>query len=405
MLRILVADDDLESLRRTQRVLRGYQADWEFTFCHGPRQALEAMGLEPYCVIVTNSMAGGVGANLLDFARDLFPEAVRIMVCPPAQQHDMLCAHGTAHQYLSDPVDAATFRETVARASVLGSRLTKPGLKALVSKITVLPSLPTVYVDLVQELRRRDASVSRGAELIGQDVGMTAKILHLVNSSFFGLAVHVKDVPHAASLLGLNALKPLVLSAAVFQELTTNRVPVALAERVFEHSLAVGRLARRIAEAQGLPRLELDDAMLAGVLHDVGKLVLADHFGPEYGQVCLAAEQAELALLSAELDQFEASHADVGGYLLGLWGLSQSLVEAVAWHHDPCAVEATRFTPLTAVHVANALVHAAERTGDGLSQVDRRHLKQIRCEHRWPEWRQMAEANEEACADSRMPLR
>jgi putative nucleotidyltransferase with HDIG domain len=396
MLRVLVADDDLESLRRTQQVLRGYRADWEFTFCHGPRMALEAMALEPYSVIVTNSMAGGVGASLLEFARDLFPEAVRIMVCPPSQQHDMLCAHGAAHQYLSEPVDSATFRETVARASALGARLTKPGLKALVSKITVLPSLPTIYVDLVQELRRRDASVSRVAELIGHDVGMTAKILHLVNSSFFGLAVHVKDVPHAASLLGLNALKPLVLSAAVFQELATGRVPVALAEQVFEHSLAVGSLARRLAEAQGLPRLEVDDAMLGGVLHDVGKLVLADHFGPEYGQVCLAAERAELALLSAELDQFDASHADVGGYLLGLWGLPQRLVEAVAWHHDPCALEMIRFTPLTAVHVANALVHAAEGTGDGLSQVDRRHLKQIRCEHCWPEWRRLAEVSEEA---------
>jgi putative nucleotidyltransferase with HDIG domain len=396
MLRILVVDDDVESLRRTQRVLRGYRADWDFTFCHGPRLALEALALEPYQVIVSATMAGEVGADLLDFARDIFPESVRIMVCPPSQQHDMLCAHGTAHQYLSDPVDPATFRETVARASSLGERLTKPGLKALVSKITVLPSLPTVYIDLMQELRRRDASVARVAELIGQDVGMTAKLLHLVNSSFFGLAVHVRDVPHAASLLGLNALKPLVLSAAVFQELESNRVPVALAEQVFEHSLAVGCLARRLAEAQGLPRHEVDNAMLGGVLHDVGKLVLADHFGPEYAQVCLAAERAELALLSAELDQFDASHADVGGYLLGLWGLPQSLVEAVAWHHDPCALESIRFTPLTAVHVANALIHASEGTGDGLSQVDRRHLKQIRCEQQWPQWRQLAEASEEA---------
>lgn len=392
MLRVLVADDDVESLRRSQRVLRGYRADWDLTFCHGPRLALEAMALEPYSVVVSNAMAGGVGADLLDVARDLFPEAVRIMVCAPSQQHDMLCAHGTAHQYLSEPVDPATFRETVARASSLGARLTKPGLKALVSRMSVLPSLPSVYIELVRELRRRDATVGRVADLVGQDLGMTAKILHLVNSSFFGLAVHVQDVHHAASLLGLNALKPLVLSAAVFQELATCRVPVVLAEQVFEHSLAVGGLARRLAEAQGLSRQEIDNAMLGGILHDVGKLVLADHFGPEYAMVCLAAERAELALLSAELDQFDASHADVGGYLLGLWGLPQDLVEAVALHHDPGAHESNRFTPLTAVHAANALVHGAEAAGAGSSRVDRRYLKQIRCDQRWPQWRRLAES-------------
>jgi putative nucleotidyltransferase with HDIG domain len=252
-----------------------------------------------------------------------------------------------------------------------------------------------VYLEMLSELRRRDASVERVADLIARDVSMTAKVLQLVNSSFFGLAVHVHDVHHAAALLGLNALKPLVLSAGVFRQLEERRVPAALAEQVLEHSVAVGGLARRLAQLEGLHRDEADNALLAGILHDIGKLVLADHFGATYALVCLAAEKAHLPLLAAELDQFAASHADVGGYLLGLWGLPQDLIEAVALHHDPSAHEITRFTPLTAVHVANGLVHHAADGDEDLSceakaKLDFRYLAEIRCVQRLSGWRKEA---------------
>ena len=103
---------------------------------------------------------------------------------------------------------------------------------------------------------------------------MTAKVLQLVNSSFFGLSVHVQDVTHAAALLGLNALRPLVLSAGVFRQLEESKVPTALVEEVLNHSLAVGQLGKQIAEAEGLDRESADNAMLAGILHDVGSSFL-----------------------------------------------------------------------------------------------------------------------------------
>ena len=395
MLRVLIIDDDANALYRTQRMLRAYRSDWQMKFCFGPEPALDALALEPYDVVVADlKMPGADGAELLACVRDLYPDAVRILVCHPAEQTEMLRSLGPAHQYLAKPVDPVLFRDAVARAGSLGQRLSKPGLKALVSKISTLPSLPTVYADLVQELRQRDPSVHRIAELVGRDVGMTAKVLQLVNSSFFGLSVHVQDIRHASALLGLNALRPLVLSAGVFRQLEESRVPAALAEHVLEHSLSVGCLARRLAECEGLCRDEVDNAMLAGILHDIGKLVLADHFGREYAMVCMAAERSEIPLLNAELDQFAASHADIGGYLLGLWGLPQDLIEAVALHHHPSDHELNRFTPLTAVHVANALVHAAATAdihppqGD-LSKLDRRYLAKLRCDRRLQDWQQM----------------
>jgi putative nucleotidyltransferase with HDIG domain len=398
MLRVMIVDDDADALYRTQQMLRSYRRDWQMKFCFGPEPALDALATEAYDVVVADlKMPGADGAELLACVRDLYPDAVRLMVCNPAEQTEMLRSVGPAHQYLSKPVDPVAFHQAIARAGLLKKRLTKPGLKALVSQINTLPSLPAVYVELVAELRNPEAAVPRIASLISRDVAMTAKVLQLVNSSFFGLAVHVHDVKHAAALLGLNSLKPLVLSAGVFRQLEESRVPAALAEQVLEHSLAVGCLARDIGEAEGLTRDEADDALLAGILHDIGKLVLADHFGRDYALVCLAADKTSLPLLSAELDQFDASHADVGGYLLGLWGLPQDLIEAVAFHHDPAAHELDRFSPLTAVHVANALMHAADEGAEADSlatprKLDRRYLERLRCIQRLPVWREIAAA-------------
>jgi putative nucleotidyltransferase with HDIG domain len=396
MLRVMIVDDDADALYRTQQMLRSYRRDWHMKFCFGPEPALDALSAEKFDVVVADlKMPGADGAELLSCVRDLYPDAVRLLVCNPAEQTEMLRSVGPAHQYLAKPVDPIVFHESIARAGLLSKRLSKPGLKALVSKINTLPSLPAVYLELMSELRRPEPAVSRVAGLISRDVAMTAKVLQLVNSSFFGLSVHVHDVKHAAALLGLNSLKPLVLSAGVFRQLEESRVPAALAEQVLDHSLAVGCLARELAEIEGLSREEADDALLAGILHDIGKLVLADHFGRDYALVCLAADKTGMPLLSAELDQFDASHADVGGYLLGLWGLPQDLIEAVAFHHDPAAHEVNRFSPLAAVHVANSLIHALDESevdGEPAAprKLDFQFLERLRCVQRVPAWRSLA---------------
>lgn len=396
MLRILLVDADAETLQRMQQALRAYRSDWRMNFCLGPEPALDALALEPYDVVVAElKMPGADGRELLACVRDLYPDAIRILVCTHAEEMDMLQSLGPAHQCVAKPVDPIVLRDAVARAGAVAHRLTKPGVKALISKINTLPSLPSVYAELLCELRKRDASVRRVADLVQQDVGMTAKLLQLVNSSFFGLAVHVRDVHHAASLLGLKALTPLALSAGVFRQLEQGRVPAELAEQVQEHSMAVGQLARRLAESEGLSHDAADEALLAGILHDIGKLVLADHFGLDYSRVCLAAQRADLPLLEAELDQFAASHADVGGYLLGLWGLPQDIIEAVAFHHDPIAQEGLAFTPLAAVHVANALVHDCSATDEGSprsrsAKLDMEYLAHIRRDRCIAQWRQMA---------------
>lgn len=406
MYKILFVDDDPNELAALQKLLRAYRRHWEMSFCGGGSEAIQLLAENTFHVVVTDlKMPGLSGAELLKYVRELYPDTVRMLLCSQAEYSEMFSAVGPAHQYLTKPCDPELLHDVITRACLLNERLAQPGLRALVSKIDALPSLPAVYLRLVDELRREDASVDRIGELISKDLGMTAKVLQLVNSSFFGLPVHVKDATHAAALLGLNTLRPLVLTAGVFRQLEKSKVPAELLQSVMEHSLAVGCLSKRIAESEGLDRDASDDAMLAGILHDIGKLVLAENLGRDYSIVASAAEITNLPLEQAEHDQFDTSHAEVGGYLAALWGLPQNILEAIAFHHDPGQHPGKQFSGVTAVHVANCLVKEADYANLAIAgvaeengyerprpnQLDQAYLARLDCTSQVEVWRQLAE--------------
>ena len=399
MIRVLFVDDEPQVLDGLRRSLRAYRREWTMEFCEGAEQALALLAEGPFDVIVSDlQMPGMDGAELLTRVRDKYPDTVRIVLSGQSEQERILQAVGPAHQYLSKPCDPAFLRKTVTSAVLLNKRMDNPKLKALVSQMDSLPSLPDIYFELVEELRDEDASVDRIGSLIAKDLGMTAKVLQLVNSSFFGLPVHVNDASHAAALLGLNTLKPLVLTASIFRQLEKSRVSTTFLETVLSHSMAIGGVAKSLAKAEGLDRDTVDNTFIAGALHDVGKIILADNFGRDYTVLCHKAKAQETAIIELELEQFDASHADVGGYLLSLWGLPQEIIEAVAFHHDPSSSVDESFTPLTAVHVANVL---SEQPKDSTLEptatipIDNLYLAKLGMSHRLESWEAIAEASAE----------
>lgn len=395
MTRILFVDDEPKVLDGLRSMLRAYRRDWTMEFCDSAEKALSRLAQEPFDVLVTDiRMPGMDGAELLTRVRDLYPDMVRIVLSGQSEQEQILLAVGQAHQCLSKPCDPEHLRQTIARTSLLSKRMNNPQLKSLVAKMDSLPSLPDIYFELVEELRDEDATVDRVGSLISRDLAMTAKVLQLVNSSFFGLRVHVNDAKHAAALLGLNTLKPLVLTASIFRQLEESRVSATFLETVLSHSLEVGGIAKQLASCEGLDSEAIDNTFIAGALHDVGKVVLADNFGRDYTVLCHKAKAQQSSIVDLEVEQYGTSHADVGGYLLGLWGLPQELIEAVAFHHDPATSVDTRFTPLTAVHVANLLTEqpeGPELEPNEASAFDLEYLVQIGLDDRLQEWQTLAE--------------
>ena len=358
MMRILFVDDEVNILRAQQRMLMDMTDQWEMVFAQSGREALSLMAEKPFDVVVTDMrMPEMDGADLLNEVMRLYPDTIRIVLSGHSEHELVLKSVRTAHQYLAKPCDSEQLRSVVGRAQGLRGILAAESLRGVVSKMTTLPSLPDHYRDMMLQVESEEGSMNVLGKVISQDIGMTAKVLQLVNSAFYGLAQHIGDPAHAVRLLGFNTVRSLVLSAHVFSQLADGTAQIDFAG-LWDHSITTGTIAKRLAAAEGCGQLFQEHALAAGILHDTGKVLLAVN-KPEKASVIrfLCAGDAASSP-EAEKQAFGTTHAEIGAYLLGLWGLPDPIVEAVAFHHRPADCVAATFTPLTAVHVADALEHA-----------------------------------------------
>jgi putative nucleotidyltransferase with HDIG domain len=231
-------------------------------------------------------------------------------------------------------------------------------------------------------------------EFIASDIAMTMKVLQLVNSSFFGLTQRITDPRQAVKWLGIKRIEPLVLTAGIFSQVDDGNLCGLDFATFVDHCLAVGTRAKDIMAQVSNKAEDAEDALLAGMLHDIGKLVLASNLPAQYQEAMDTAAQQVVPLWQTEMETFAASHAEVGAYLAGLWGLPDPIVEAIAFHHEPHRASSREFTPLTAVHVANAL-EREDYPNDGTQgrlDIDESYLDSLGVLHQLPRWRQQRES-------------
>lgn len=389
--KILFVDDELNVLDGLRRMLRSMRDEWVMGFAASGPEALEILERAPFDVVVSDMrMPGMDGAKLLSEVMRRYPEIIRIVLSGHSDEETILRSVGPAHQYLSKPCDAEVLKTTVGRACALRDLLNDDTLKRLVSRLDSLPSLPSLYVELMEELRSGKASMARIGEIISKDIGMTAKVLQLVNSAFFGLPRHVSSPTEAVVLLGIDTVKALVLSVHVFSQFEPAQLHTFSISELQRHSLATAARARSLTEVENLEPMLRDHAFMAGLLHDAGKLILAANLPDPYSEVIQRASAEKLPLHEAEHRVLGVSHAEVGASLLGIWGIPDPIVEAVAFHHQPVACPHRSFSPLTAVHVANALEHRDSDRHEAGSELDLDYLNNLGLSERLDSWRNSA---------------
>jgi HD-like signal output (HDOD) protein/CheY-like chemotaxis protein len=394
MTRIIFVDDEPRVLDGIRRFLYPMRDEWQLQFAGSGSQALEIMSLNPFDVIVTDvRMPGMDGTELLSQVRKLYPGAVRIILSGQSDRDLTLKAAVSAHQYLSKPCDAESLKLTIMRAVALKATFTDPSLQTLVSGAGTLPSIPSLYVELINRLEDPDGCAQDVANVIAKDTAMTAKILQLSNSAFFGLSRRISDPRDAVLYLGLDTVKALALSVKVFSQFTVRPVSRFSIEDLGKHTMLTGILARKIAIAEGLKKNDVEDSFMAGLLHDIGKLVLVSAAPGKYERAMRFAEANGVHRRDAEQKIFGTTHSEIGTYLLWLWGLPDNVVEAVAYHHTPGSCPARRLGPLTAVHAANVLAHekdtAAARAP--LPVLDTEYLEHLGLAASVPTWRTLIE--------------
>lgn len=354
---IIFVDDEPNILNGLRRMLRSLRKEFDFHFAESGQQALEMMKDNSFDVIVSDMrMPGMDGATLLTEVQNLYPHSIRIMLTGQADDESVMRTVGVVHQFLVKPCEPEVLKAVLLRSCALQNLMQNGDLKNVITSIDYLPSIPEIYVKLQKKLSDPEASIEEVAGIIEADLAMSAKVLHLVNSAFFGLFQKAETPARAVNLLGLDTIKALTLGVEVFsdQKMSSSVIPLST---LWEHSMAVGTCAKKIAISVVEDKAIIDNSLLAGILHDIGKLVLVSRMSSEYEVILQTAAEKKIPLQQAEKEQLGATHCDVGAYLIGLWGMTGAIVEAIAFHRRLHDYPAESFSPALAVHIANTLYY------------------------------------------------
>ena len=353
--RVLFVDDQQEILDGLKRMSRSMRSEWNVSFALGGEKALQVMLSAPFDVLVTDMrMPGMNGAELLKRVHAAYPHMIRIVLSGQYDVGSFVKSGWPAHQFLSKPCDAAALKNTIIQAMSMREMLENETLRVLVTRVDCLPSLPKVYLEIEEELKSEHTSMQKVGDIISEDVGLTAKVLQLVNSPFFGSSRKIESPNQAAVMLGADILKALVL---YLQSCSEIKMPVGVSlDEISSHGVRVGNLAREIARMEGHNKDTCAEAFLAGLLQNIGSLIILGNFSEEYKKIVSESARGDNKIWEVEKGVLGASHAEIGAYLLSLWGISQSVVEAVAYHNEPskCTNDNYSFV-LIAVHAANAM--------------------------------------------------
>ncbi|MDK9707334.1 MAG: response regulator [Desulforhopalus sp.] len=354
---ILFVDDELNILEGLRRMLRALRNEYDMHFANGSSEALQIMEGGRFDVIVSDMrMPGMDGAELLEIIKDKYPHTIRIMLTGQADELSILRTVGVVHQFLAKPCDPEKLKMILLQTSSLQDMLSDGRLKDLISQLGALPSLPSTYARLQKALATPDVAISELGNIIAQDIAMTAKVLQLVNSSFFGVYSRVDNPGRAVALLGIDTIKVLVLGLELFSKIKISDEIFPI-DRLWRHSLLVGKISKAIAVGQSDEKTLISNTLLAGTLHDLGKLVLISSLPELYRQTIDMAREKNITMREAEVAVFGATQSAVGSYLVGLWGFSGPIIEAIGFQNNLENIPSDAFSPTLAVHVANVLYY------------------------------------------------
>lgn len=387
--RVLFVDDEPLVLRSLKRAVSAAGDRFESEFAEGGPQGLARLRQGGIDVVVSDmQMPQMDGAEFLTRVQEQYPEVVRIVLSGHADSRLAFRAVPVAHQFLTKPFEARKLVRVLERALDFRKLIGNADLRRMVARDNRLPAAPRTYTALTRLLSRDDASMREIVALIETNPALAARVVQLASSGFFRVPRGVNTISGYLAYLGIDVIKSLVLSV----ELSTafdGAIGGISVDAVERHSLAVGNLARRMVTR----RDRAEDAFIAGLLHDVGRLVLASRSPREYAQAMREAGPTGPRLCEAELSIFGATHAEVGGYLLGLWGLPLDIVDAVLCHHSPSRIAWDGVDVAAAVYLSNVLAHdpdAPISTGD-IEGIDGALLDRIpESPASLPQWRSSA---------------
>lgn len=344
-MRVMFVDSVGASIENVHQQLAESGRSWDLVHAHDTRDALaqaDKAGMD--AIIADLGPPASPGLELLRAMRMRHPEVIRLALADVEQRDLAVRAMDVAHQCLVRPCDPLFMRETVERAVALRDLLGSRELQRVIGKVDRLPSAPRMYMQLRGILGDAECAARSVCELLAQDPALSTKVLQMANSALFSGGAKLHSVHQALMRIGMDALRIAVLANEVFD---AHHGPALAVLR--RRAVKASQLAYRIAE----PHVR-ELARTAALLAEVGLLV------PGVDALCAAQAGRSEAPPTPTL---------VGAYLLGLWGLPNCVVEAVAHHRQPSQVPQSHFGVLGIVHVATFLARGEALDGDYLASM------------------------------------
>ncbi|MEM7201625.1 MAG: HDOD domain-containing protein [Planctomycetota bacterium] len=243
---------------------------------------------------------------------------------------------------------------------------TSAELEELIDSTVSIPTIPTTLLEINRVMSSPDGSAREAGEIIEKDPALAAKVLRLVNSSFYALRNTVTSIPLACSILGFKVIKNVAVQATVLDSFSgVAGIEAFDPNWLWDHSFKTALAARMLAEASnGAFGLDKEEAYTCGLVHDVGKMLLLEGQPERFAEALQHSNDTGLPLAKAEGELFGFSHAHVGGLLAQRWRLSNELQEAVVYHHSPGA-NPEQWARGFLIHIANGIAHEVAASGGG----------------------------------------
>jgi HD-like signal output (HDOD) protein/ActR/RegA family two-component response regulator len=357
MKNILFVDDERDLLDSLRARLYKHRHDWNMKFVVSGAEAIAALEQQRFDLVVSDvRMPGMDGGQLLTVVKQRWPDAMRIIVSGYSDPVQAVRLTSLAHQYVAKPCDGCELENIIERCFHLQDLLGQESLRKMVGSIGKLPAMPKTYGLLQSALAQPSVTAAQIGDIVNADAAIASKVLQITNSAFFRLRKPMVRIKDAVTYLGFATVRNLVLSAEIFSQW---QAPKGLSdldpERLQSHAQCAAAACKALAGGRATP----DDAWLPGLLHDIGYWILIQECPKELASALQMARAEGLPLVDCERRITGATHAEIGAYLLGLWGLPYTIVEAVALHHSPKAVTPHGYDLVGALAVSHALLDPA----------------------------------------------
>lgn len=364
-LSVLFVDDQKTLLNAVERIVRKQAKDWDVHFSDSAASAIEILKTHTINVVVSDMrMPEMDGVELLDHVKDEYPNIIRFILSGYSKTDRTLDAVRVAHQYFIKPFSTKELIDALELTHTLYKRIRNPGLQGIIASIDRLPTPRKIYYEISTELNNPHTTIEKISTIIASDTAITGKVLQVVNSAFFGRSQRVDSIDESVGILGLEAVRSLVLVAGIASdhaEILNGLISIDLYSR---HCMEVALLCRWISKELGYSPQQRDTLFTVGLLHDIGKLILIKKYSEFYLENGWKEDPYKTKLHITQIEKLADDHAAIGAALIALWGIPTPIVNTIAYYAEPAANENDEDYFSCILHVADGISNYLHNCND-----------------------------------------